>query len=66
MYIIQANGAVAFPNKGMWFSNSDNIKAGDTLVVPINTEYKDNLTLWSEIVSIITSAAIVTSAVGIL
>jgi len=63
IYIIRANGAVILPEEQLWFSTENNIKPGDTIVVPLNTEYKDNLTLWSQVTGIIYNAAVAIAAV---
>jgi len=63
IYIIRANGAVILPEEQLWFSTENNIKAGDTIVVPLNTEYKDNLSLWSQVTGIIYNAAVAIAAV---
>lgn len=61
-YIIRANGSVVIPESVMWFSNETGIQPGDTIVVPLNTEYKDNLTLWSQVTSIIYNVAVAVRA----
>lgn len=50
IYVIKANGAVFIPNRGSsWFAvnNQVELEAGDTIVVPMDASYMDNLTLWS-------------------
>ncbi|MCG7536372.1 SLBB domain-containing protein [Pseudoalteromonas sp. OOF1S-7] len=49
IYVIKANGAVFIPNRGSWFAVNDQVdlEAGDTIVVPMDASYMDNLTLWS-------------------
>ncbi|MGO2073935.1 MAG: SLBB domain-containing protein, partial [Pseudoalteromonas sp.] len=49
MYIIKASGLVVLPNEKSWFAVNQRTKLepGDTIVVPLDTEYLDNLTLWS-------------------
>ena len=64
IYIIRANGAVVIPEKNLWFSSENQIKPGDTIVVPLDTEYKDNLTLWSQVTGIIYNAAVAVAAVN--
>ena len=63
-YIIRANGAVVIPEQQLWFSGKNQIKPGDTIVVPLDTEYKDNLTLWSQVTGIIYNAAVAIAAVN--
>jgi len=63
IYIIRANGSVMLPESSYWFNGNQQIKAGDTIVVPLDTEYKDNLTLWSQVTGIIYNAAVAIAAV---
>ncbi|MCG7531162.1 SLBB domain-containing protein [Psychrobium sp. MM17-31] len=62
-YIIRANGSVVIPESNLWFSAKAQIKPGDTIVVPLDTEYKDNLELWSQVTSIIYNVAVAVRAV---
>lgn len=44
IYVIRANGAVMLPNRSFWFSrNKRALQPGDTIVVPIDTDYLDGL-----------------------
>lgn len=63
IYIIRANGSVMIPESNYWFNGEQQIKPGDTIVVPLDTEYKDNLTLWSQVTGIIYNAAVALAAV---
>lgn len=63
IYIIRANGSVMIPESNYWFNGQQQIKPGDTIVVPLDTEYKDNLTLWSQVTGIIYNAAVALAAV---
>ena len=63
IYIIKANGAVVLPQKGFWFDSSTEIKPGDTIVVPLHTEYKDTLSLWTQVTGIIYNSAVAFSAI---
>ncbi|SUI75502.1 SLBB domain-containing protein [Shewanella morhuae] len=58
MYVVKANGAVMLPGNSFWFNNEDNLQAGDTIIIPLDTEYKDNLSLWSQVTSIIYNTAV--------
>ena len=66
VYIIKADGSVALPSESYWFTNSAQMEPGDTIIVPLDTEYKDNLTLWSQITTIIYNSAIAVAAVATL
>ncbi len=44
IYVIRANGSVMLPNNSAWFSRSDKpLEPGDTVIVPIDTNYSDPL-----------------------
>ena len=64
MYVVKANGAVMLPTNSFWFSNEDNLQAGDTIIVPLDTEYKDNLTLWSQVTGIIYNTAVALATIS--
>lgn len=63
-YIIQANGSVTMPSRSSWFSSGEQLQPGDTVVVPLDTEYTDNLTLWSQVTGIIYNTAVAISAIA--
>lgn len=63
IYIIQANGAVLIPSRSSWFSSGEQLNPGDTVIVPLDTEYKNNLTLWSQVTGIIYNTAVALAAI---
>ncbi|RTR35973.1 sugar transporter [Shewanella canadensis] len=63
-YVIKANGSVMLPNRSIWFSSEDSLNPGDTIIVPLDTEYKDNLTLWTQVTSIIYNTAVAFATVA--
>jgi polysaccharide export outer membrane protein len=52
------------PQNNLWFSSDTNIDAGDTVIVPLNTEYKDNLTLWTQVTGIMYNTAVAIAAIS--
>ncbi len=68
IYIIKANGAVEVPEHGSWFAvnYSTQLQPGDTIVVPLDAEYIDNLTLWSTATQILYQLGVAVAAVGAL
>ena len=65
IYVVRANGAVVTREGGRWFSrNSVDIKPGDTVVVPLNTERLPALPFWQAVTSIIYNLAIAAAAVN--
>ncbi|MEH8021241.1 SLBB domain-containing protein [Rheinheimera metallidurans] len=64
VYVIRADGSVIVPESS-WFSVSKNsLKAGDTIVVPLDTEYKDNLSLWAQVTQIFYQSAVAIAALN--
>ncbi len=58
VYIVKANGRVVLPKSSSWFKHRKyNIEPGDTIVVPLETDKVDTLTLWKSVTSIIGSTA---------
>ena len=54
------------PNSGSWFAVNDSqmLEAGDTIVVPLNSGYMDNLTLWSTATQIIYQLGVAVAAIS--
>ncbi len=63
VYVIRADGSVLMPSTGLFSSNKGEIVPGDTIVVPLDVEYKDSLTLWGQVTQIAYQAAIAVAAV---
>jgi len=68
-YVIRANGSVFVPDDGsnFWFSSNKtqlNIKPGDTIVVPLDSDNVDNMTLWANATQIIYQLAVAVAAIG--
>ncbi|MEZ8186027.1 SLBB domain-containing protein [Shewanella sp. 5S214] len=64
VYVIKADGSVMMPAQSIWFNTDSQISAGDTVIVPLDTEYKDNLTLWSQVTQILYNTAVAFAAVS--
>jgi len=67
IYIIRTNGSVEIPQQSSWFAVSSEhttINPGDTIVVPIDSEFTDNLTLWSQSTQILYQLAVAAAAVS--
>jgi len=53
IYVIRSNGLVDATYSNSWFGVGEvKINPGDTIVVPLDTEYTDKLTLWEKATSI--------------
>jgi polysaccharide export outer membrane protein len=64
VYVIKADGSVMMPTANLWFNSDAQISAGDTVIIPLDTEYKDNLTLWSQVTQIIYNSAVAFAAIS--
>jgi len=66
IYVIKANGSVEIPRAGNWFASNtaQNLEPGDTVVVPLDSEYMDNLTLWATGTQIVYQAAVAIAAIS--
>lgn len=65
VFVIQANGSVIRPENGFWYSSdSSSLKPGDTIVVPLDANPIDNLTLWSSVTQILYQSGVAIAAIG--
>lgn len=64
IYIVKADGSVnTLENSIFSFESSRAMSPGDTIVVPVNPEYRDTITYWSTITSIIYQTGIAVAAI---
>jgi polysaccharide export outer membrane protein len=66
IYVVKANGSVAALDSGWWrFGGaSQQLAPGDTIVVPVNSQYKESLASWREITQIVYQSIISVAAVA--
>ena len=66
VYIIKANGAVVIPNNDKWFAVEFQLplEEGDTVVVPMDADHMDDLTLYSTATQILYQIGIAAAAIG--
>lgn len=65
VYVIRADGSVFVPNRGSWFEVSNqSLLPGDTIVVPLDTDYTTRLSLWTKVTSIISQSVVALAAVN--
>ena len=66
IYIVKANGSVVTLERDLWrFTGaSRSLDPGDTIVVPINTQYKESLASWREITQIVYQSMVAVAAVA--
>ena len=64
IYVVHADGSVVARSSKAWFSqSSDEIKPGDTIVVPLDAEHMRPLPMWQSITTIIYNLAVAAAAV---
>ena len=66
IYVISASGSIKMVEDSNWFAGSSDtsLKPGDTIVVPLDSEYMNDLTLWSTATQIIYNAAVAVAAIN--
>ncbi len=66
IYVIKANGSVQMTDSGNWFASNtgNNLRPGDTVVVPLDSSYMENITLWQVSTQIIYQAAVAIAAIS--
>jgi polysaccharide export outer membrane protein len=66
IYIISSNGSIKMVEGSNWFSGtgSSALKAGDSIVVPLDSEYMNSLTLWTTATTIMYNTAVAVAAIS--
>jgi protein involved in polysaccharide export with SLBB domain len=65
VYVVRANGSVVTHSGSSWFKrSSDEIRPGDTVVVPLDAGKMRSLPLWASVTSIIYNLAVAVAAVN--
>lgn len=65
VYVIRADGSVFVPDGNAWFSvSSSTLQPGDTIVVPLDTDYSSSLSLWSKVTTIISQSIVALAAIN--
>lgn len=65
IYVIKANGSVMMPDQDGWFTvNNSTLEPGDSIIVPLDTEYKDSLSFWGQITQIFYQSAVALAAIN--
>ena len=64
IYIVRADGSVDLPNNSFWFSRKEKpLAPGDTIIVPIDTDYLDGLSTLTSATQILYQIGVAWSAV---
>ncbi|MEX1221487.1 MAG: SLBB domain-containing protein [Idiomarina sp.] len=65
VYIVKANGSIMVPDRSGWFNfKRTMIEPGDTIVVPLDTQYVNNLEIWSTATQIMYQVGVALAAVS--
>ncbi|MEN9018815.1 MAG: SLBB domain-containing protein, partial [Hellea sp.] len=66
IYIVKANGSVVIPNNSLTTFSQRNasLQIGDTIVVPVNTQYKDSVPFWRDVTQIIYQGTVAIAAIA--
>jgi len=66
VFVIRANGEVAAGSSSGWFSRSgpQDVRPGDTVVVPLDAQQVRPLTLWTSVTQILYNIAVAVAAVN--
>ena len=63
---MKSNGSVVTLDRNLWrfTGNNSSLGPGDTIVVPINTQYKESLAGWRDITQIVYQSMVSIAAVA--
>jgi polysaccharide export outer membrane protein len=64
IYVVRANGSVVANTGNRWFRSGVEMKPGDTVVAPMDTERLPTLPLWQAVTQIIYNVAIAAAAIN--
>jgi len=65
VYVIKANGAVEIPANSSWFESTNHeLQPGDTVVVPLDSYFMEDLSLWQAATQIVYQAAVAVAAIS--
>lgn len=66
IYIVRANGSVVIPETSltMFTNNIQNIRPGDTIIVPVDNQYKESISFWRDITQIVYQGTVAIAAIA--
>lgn len=65
VYVVKADGSVMLPERSRWFGGrSQQLEAGDTIIMPIDVDRLNQLELWTNVSQIVYQIALGAAAVG--
>lgn len=66
IYIVKANGSVVIPETSLtkFSSGAEQLSPGDTIIVPVDAQHKESITLWRDITQIVYQSTVAIAAVA--
>lgn len=65
IYVVKANGNIEIPSGGWFqFGSSKIINEGDTIIVPVDYQYRQSLPFWRDVISIVYQGAVAVAAIN--
>jgi protein involved in polysaccharide export with SLBB domain len=65
IFIVRANGSVYKPDSGYWFKrDGQSLAPGDTIVVPVDSDYRDALSTWTSATQILYQIGVAVNAIN--
>lgn len=65
IYVVRADGSVTMPGRSGWFKRRySNIEPGDTVIIPLDTDRRQKLTVWGEASAIVYQLALGAAAIN--
>lgn len=64
IYVVRADGSVATGSGNAWFGKREDIRPGDTIVVPLDAERIRPLPLWTAVTTIMYNIAVAVAAIN--
>ncbi|RUO42316.1 polysaccharide biosynthesis protein [Pseudidiomarina aestuarii] len=65
VYVVKADGSVMVPERSSWFSaRATQIEPGDTIIVPLDTQYVSSIETWSTVTQIMYQVGVALAAIS--
>lgn len=64
-YVVRADGSVYKPDSGWFAFTGYDVKPGDTIIVPLDTNYRDSLSLWQAVTQILYQSGVAINALDL-
>ena len=64
IYIVRANGNIAQPGGWFRFGSEKLLAEGDTIIVPVDYDYRQSLPFWRDVISIVYQGSVAIAAIS--